>query len=1266
MPQSRWFHHPLWYAVCIVVIAALISSGLMQTVTVQAQIDNNQPSQAYASIVDCIRAGADRGGASHLSPRFASTCFGSRWSPGGYLDQSVSAKGDSLPSDPALVEFGDGKPDAPGEPGHLSLASLGELGAVYGVASSSGSNPTAPAGVARQPRLFVGAFSKRLTRYGSGGPGAIYQLNRATASTSLFVQVPDVVPGPDGLPGDPGDGSAATFPNGLTYTPAMGGLHTQFEDRQILPYVSKTGLGDVEIDADERFVYAVNLNTRRVYRVDSWSATPQASMTLLPQVPNPGICGSGAGDFRPFSLALTAQSLYLGYVCSAESTQNRAHLSAGVWRYDLAASSWSATPAVSFPLAAYDAQRGSFAGLPLAWLPWDTNFASVHPLPILAGISFDEAGAMIIGLRDRFGDVGASYNIPSEQGRGFGDLLRATPAGFGQWNAPTTGAEVYQDDDPATHNERTWGALAYVPGQHDGGYGGEVFTTFLTPYQLNGAGGAWYNVAGGAPTALEELYNLELDTTFAKSNGLGDVELLCPWRAVGDRVWMDTNSNGVQDPGESDIAGVRLQLFASSDTGFTTPLATVTTGSVAGMSGNWRIYVNPWISYVVRIDPQMFQPGQPLAGLTITRQDAGGNDGLDNDAGANGVVAIAAAGNTDLNVTYDIGVAQPANVRVTKTGPATVVAGSSLSYQLAYRNDGPAAASAVQLVDTLPAGTTFVSATPAPSSVSGQTLTWNLGTLAVGQAGTITVNTTVSATAPASLTNTAQISTSTIETNTSDNSSSVTTAVQWSDVSIIKTAATEARAGEVFTTTLSYRNTGSAPATNVQLVDTLPSRAIYVSATPAPANINGQVLTWNLGTLAPGASGTITLVLRTPVDTPDETIVVNLAQIRTDTPETNTDNNDSASSTRIIAEADLSIVKTGPATVRAGTQISYTLTWRNDGPSVARSAIVTDTLPAGITFDSATPAPTNQSGQVLSWALGDLQPGATGTIQISATARIGGTRTNTATIDTPTDDPDPRDNTSSVETDVLQPDLEIIKSDGGTQAELGRTIRYTLTYRNSGSSAATGVVVTETVPTYTTFDALASTDGWSCAHGAAAGTLCTFSLPNVNAGTSGTITFVVRVLDTLPPGSIVTAIDNLVRIADDGSAGADPTPGNNSSSERTPFDPTGISLEAFSAFRTATGVQLTWTTSSELNTYGFHLYRGTGTNRAQAERVTTTPILARGSSSTGASYSWIDTTAEAETEYHYWLQEVEIGGGTGHETGPISPIYRIHLPIAHR
>jgi len=60
------------------------------------------------------------------------------------------------------------------------------------------------------------------------------------------------------------------------------------------------------------------------------------------------------------------------------------------------------------------------------------------------------------------------------------------------------------------------------------------------------------------------------------------------------------------------------------------------------------------------------------------------------------------------------------------------VTSASFAYTLAYRNTGAAGAAGVQVVDTLPAGLAFVSATPAPSSVSGQTLRWSLGTLAAG------------------------------------------------------------------------------------------------------------------------------------------------------------------------------------------------------------------------------------------------------------------------------------------------------------------------------------------------------------------------------------------------------------------------------------------------------------------------------------------------------------------------------------------------------
>ena len=68
-----------------------------------------------------------------------------------------------------------------------------------------------------------------------------------------------------------------------------------------------------------------------------------------------------------------------------------------------------------------------------------------------------------------------------------------------------------------------------------------------------------------------------------------------------------------------------------------------------------------------------------------------------------------------------------------------------------------------------------------------------------------------------------------------------------------------------------------------------------------------------------------------------------------------TGNNTSAPMiTAVTPQADLSVTKAGPGSVNAANNITYTLTVANAGPSVATSVVVTDALPANVTFISAT------------------------------------------------------------------------------------------------------------------------------------------------------------------------------------------------------------------------------------------------------------------------------------------------------------------------
>jgi uncharacterized repeat protein (TIGR01451 family) len=99
-------------------------------------------------------------------------------------------------------------------------------------------------------------------------------------------------------------------------------------------------------------------------------------------------------------------------------------------------------------------------------------------------------------------------------------------------------------------------------------------------------------------------------------------------------------------------------------------------------------------------------------------------------------------------------------------------------------------------------------------------------------------------------------------------------------------------------------------------------------------------------------------------------------------------------------------------------------------------------------------------------------------------------------------------------------------------------IRYSISYANQGTSEATGIVIRETVPAYTTFDSSESTVGWVCSAGGSAGDSCAFNLPGpLGIGDVGVVLFAVRV-DSALDGS-VTTIPNECTIEDDGNNGQD-------------------------------------------------------------------------------------------------------------------------------
>ena len=109
----------------------------------------------------------------------------------------------------------------------------------------------------------------------------------------------------------------------------------------------------------------------------------------------------------------------------------------------------------------------------------------------------------------------------------------------------------------------------------------------------------------------------------------------------------------------------------------------------------------------------------------------------------------------------------------------------------------------------------------------------------------------------------------------------------------------------------------------------------------------------SLGTINAGNSATVTIVAK--VD-PARTSVAEQHSQRVGHESDPTTPNTATASTTVQARADLSITKTdSPDPVTAGKNLTYTVQVTNGGPSTASAVTVTDTLPAGVTFVSATP-----------------------------------------------------------------------------------------------------------------------------------------------------------------------------------------------------------------------------------------------------------------------------------------------------------------------
>ncbi|MGY0232951.1 SdrD B-like domain-containing protein [Longispora urticae] len=529
----------------------------------------------------------------HATPELATPC----------ARQGAAATPDSR----ALVSWPLDQPGAapaPGTSGATVEAVTSQIGATYGLAYQRD-----------RDRLFVGALTKRMTPYGPAGPGGIYLIDRATRTVTTFATVPDA-------------GAAA---------------HAADLDRDSLAVnnaVGKEGLGDLDLSADGRTLYAVGLRARALYLYDATGTTAGAPQRTVP-IPDPG-CPTGPADWRPYGLGYHDGAMYVGGVCAAEGSQRREDLRAYVLRLDGAAF----TTVVAHNL---EHRRGGRDGY---WRPWQPTYEPYNsadgrfddpdvpkrgwfreanrPQPILSDLVFDRDGSIVLGFRDRLGDQ-AGLDAPGPVGAvdtgrrsldaAMGDITRVCRTGDGYvWDGdgltcpshvggvrggpPQPGVQEYYPGDYTddTHAEGAMGGLAFAP-RFTG-----TASTMVAPVGVRrfdnktGEGGQDFPVDGGRGS-------------FGRANGLGDLELLCdpPPVQVGSRVWFDRDRDGRQDPSEEPLPAATVTLLDAAGK----KLASTTTNS----RGEYLFAVGPGAEYQLTFDVTTADtsalPGRPAPGTLL-------------------------------------------------------------------------------------------------------------------------------------------------------------------------------------------------------------------------------------------------------------------------------------------------------------------------------------------------------------------------------------------------------------------------------------------------------------------------------------------------------------------------------------------------------------------------------------------------------------------------------------------------------------------------
>jgi uncharacterized repeat protein (TIGR01451 family) len=738
--------------------------------------------------------------------------------------------------------------------------------------------------------IYVSAAVRRFTAMGPSGTGAIYKIDNAN-NVSLFTTVANT--------GSLMDNTS----RGLSDDPALPSNDPVFDE------VGRIALGDLDMSADGTELYTINVNTNEFVTIDI--ANPGTQNTYA--IGNPFGVGCPATDVTSWGIGQHDGDIYVGSVCTTD-------VAAGAYVSQFDGTGF--TPFHQIPLdmdgetSANYVHVGTMGLTPKRWRTWITdyndlfhNFRVSYPAPILSDIEFDEDNGMIIGLIDRTAMQAGWLNYSPDPADTFayyhdssGDIVRVCHVGgayfneghancpqnpVGPANPPHPQVPEYFDGDEWVpyHSEISMGGLAYQQGSGsilfsafdsvDRGYDGvdDNFTASGIKWlnTTSGASMSGIRMAGGGDDSIAMDY-------MGKAGGVGDVEYLNPPAPleIGNRVWEDTNGNGIQDAGEAGIDGVVVTLnCGGADFTQTTTNGGQYLFTDANVTGGIPRDTDCTISVPTSVN------GQALTTQTSATDETLGSNP---DVGTGSFTFRTGLAGQN-NHTYDIGYRDaPVGGSITIIKDATpndpqdfafTATGSGVA-NFSLDDDSDGTLSNIQSFTGLSDGAySFTEATVANWMLTGisctgatnSTVTTNATgvdiTLSNGESIICTFYNNNHTCPSGQILNQVVVTANEDESTYANNSDEACLEVATSsdvDLALTKVASpTSVNSGDTVTYAITITNSGPGDATGVEVTDQLPTGVTYSTHNASQGTFTSGTGIWTVGDLANGASATLTI-----------------------------------------------------------------------------------------------------------------------------------------------------------------------------------------------------------------------------------------------------------------------------------------------------------------------------------------------------------------------------------------------------------------------